>query len=70
MLEFWVQSRERLGLTRKDFGRLAGASPESVYSWENKKSRLTFRGDSKAKIVALRGMRKAEVWEKLDQMEK
>ena len=62
--------RQRLGISRGDFGSLVGASANSVYLWENKEGRLTFQGDTKARIVALRGMRKAEVWEKLDQMEK
>ncbi len=62
--------RERLGISREDFGSLVGASPQSVYLWENKKGRLTFRGDTKASIVALRGTSKADAWKKLDEMEK
>jgi len=65
-----IQSiRKRLGISREDFGSLVGASPQSVYLWENKEGRLTFRGDTKARIVALRGMRKADAWKQLDEME-
>ncbi len=60
--------RERLGISRDDFGSLVGVSANSTYLWENKEGMLTFQGDTKARIVALRGMRKADVWKRLEEM--
>ena len=58
--------RERLGLSPGDFGKLVGVSRLTVYQWEKKQGRLNFRGDSKARIVEVRGMKKAEAVKKLE----
>ena len=61
--------RERLGISRDGFAKLVGVSPNSVYLWENKEGRLQFRGDTKARIVALRKMTKAETQRQLGEMD-
>lgn len=60
-----VAIRERLDLTQAQLGELAGVGGQTVYMWETKKGRLKFRGDTKARLVHLRGLKKAEVAEKL-----
>jgi len=60
--------RERLQLSQAEFGKLVGVHKLSVYQWEHKEGRLSFRGDAKAKIVAVRKMTKKEAWEKLEEM--
>lgn len=52
--------RARLGLSQADFARLVGVNGQSVYMWEHKEGRLTFRGDTKARIVAARKLTKKE----------
>ena len=61
--------RRRLGLSQAEFAQLAGVSSVSVNQWEHKAGRLTFRGDSKANIVAVRKMSKIEARKKLDEMQ-
>jgi DNA-binding transcriptional regulator YiaG len=62
--------RRRLGLSQAEFAQLAGVSSVSVFQWEHKAGRLTFRGDSKANIVAVRKMSKIEARKKLDEMQR
>jgi len=61
--------RSRLGLSQAAFAELVGVHKLSVYQWEHKEGRLSFRGDAKAKIVAVRKMTKKEAWEKLEEVE-
>lgn len=56
-------NRKRLGLSAADFGLLVGASGQSVYLWEQGKSRPNDK--SLAAISALRGVGKREVAERL-----
>ena len=57
--------RSRLGLSQAAFAELVGVHKLSVYQWEHKEGRLSFRGDGKARIVAVRKMTKKEAWGKL-----
>ena len=51
-------NRKRLGLSADDFGMLVGASGQSVYLWEQGKSKP--RATNLAAIAALRGIGKRE----------
>lgn len=50
--------RKKLGLSAADFGKLAGASAQSIYSWEAGKT--VPRKSQQATIAGLRGMGKKE----------
>ena len=58
--------RERLGLSRAEFGTLLGVSAQTIYNWE--------RGDTRprdaqiAKIAAVRGIGKREAGQRLKQV--
>lgn len=56
-------NRKRLGLSAADFGRLVGATGQSVYSWEAGTSKP--RSNNLAAIAALRGIGKREALERL-----
>lgn len=56
-------NRKRLGLSAADFGKLVGATGQSVYAWEAGKSKP--RGQNLAAIAALRGIGKRDVAERL-----
>lgn len=56
--------RARLGLSAVDFGRLVGASGQSIYNWESGKARP--RAAHHAALGALRSMGKREAIERLD----
>ena len=62
-----ASNRKRLGLTADQFGRLVGATGQSVYSWEAGKS--VPRGKSLAAIASLRGVGKKEVAKRLEQLD-
>ena len=57
--EGMANNRKRLGLSAQDFGLLIGATGQSVYAWEQGKSKP--RAKSLAAIAALRGLGKREV---------
>lgn len=54
-----ASNRKRLGLSAHDFGLLVGASGQSVYLWEQGKSKP--RAKALAAIAALRGVGRREV---------
>lgn len=56
--------RAKLGLSAQDFGRLAGASGQSIYNWEQGKN--TPRREQAQKIAALRGVGKKEAQSRLE----
>jgi DNA-binding transcriptional regulator YiaG len=58
--------RKRLGLSRNDFGRLLGVSPQSVYNWENDEARP--RDEAMAALVAVRKLGKREAERRLEMM--
>ena len=53
-----LAQRKRLGLSAAEAGKLLGVSDQSVYKWENGKTRP--RASQFAAIAALRGMSKKE----------
>jgi DNA-binding transcriptional regulator YiaG len=56
--------RARLGLSASDFGRLVGASGQSVYNWEAGKT--VPRGNQQAALAAVRGLGKKEAAKRLE----
>jgi len=59
--------RVRLGLSASDFGRLVGASGQSVYNWETGKA--VPREAQKSAIAAVRGLGKREAARRLEQLD-
>lgn len=55
--------RQRLGLSAQDFGKLIGASANSVYAWES--GTTTPRHEQVAKIAALRAVGKRDATQRL-----
>lgn len=62
-----ASNRHRLSLSAENFGRLVGASAQSVYSWEQGKSKP--RARNLAAIAALRGIGKREAAKRLAALE-
>jgi DNA-binding transcriptional regulator YiaG len=56
--------RSRLGLSASDFGRLAGASGQSIYNWETGKA--VPRRAQQARLVELRSLGKREAQARLE----
>jgi DNA-binding transcriptional regulator YiaG len=56
--------RAKLGLSAQDFGRLAGASGQSIYNWEQGKN--VPRREQAQRIAALRGLGKKEARSRLE----
>jgi DNA-binding transcriptional regulator YiaG len=59
--------RRKLGLSQKEFGQLAGVSIGAVTQWERKSGALKLRGATKAALLSIRGIGKAEARKRLDQ---
>lgn len=59
-----ASNRKRLGLSAEDFGRLVGASGQSVYLWESGKTKP--RPGNLTAIASLRGIGKREVAARLE----
>ena len=66
--EGMLSNRKRLGLSAADFGLLVGATGQSVYSWEQGKSKP--RAKALAAIAALRGVGKREVAKRLQALKR
>ena len=60
--------REKLGLSAADYGRLAGLSAQTIYSYESAKSKP--RPAQLAKLVAVRGLGKREATRRLALLER
>lgn len=58
--------RAKLNLSQAELAALLGVSGQSVYQWEHKEGRLTFRGSTRAAIVALRKMNRKEAQKRLE----
>lgn len=58
--------RAKLGLSASEFGRLAGASGQSIYNWESEKNAP--RAQQIERIAALRGLGKREAKARLEAM--
>ena len=56
--------RARLGLSAADFGRLVGASGQSIYNWEAGKA--VPRAGQQAALAAVRGLGKREAAKRLE----
>lgn len=56
--------RARLGLSAADFGRLIGASGQSVYNWEAGKA--VPRGTQQAALASVRGLGKREAARRIE----
>jgi DNA-binding transcriptional regulator YiaG len=56
--------RARLGLSAADFGKLIGASGQSIYNWEAGKAMP--RANQKAALVSVRGLGKREAAKRLE----
>ena len=56
--------RARLGLSAADFGRLVGASGQSIYNWEAGKA--VPRAAQRASLAAMRGVGKREAAKRLE----
>ncbi|MCF7837398.1 MAG: helix-turn-helix domain-containing protein [Candidatus Marinimicrobia bacterium] len=50
--------RAKLGLSRKDYARLAGVSEQAIYRWENTEGPLTLRGQAKTGLAKALTFRK------------
>ncbi len=61
-----ASNRRRLGLSAAQFGQLIGASGQSVYAWEQGKSKP--HAKNLAAIAALRGIGKREAEARLEAM--
>lgn len=63
----WLHShREKLGLSASDYARLVGVSAQSVYLWEQGKTRP--RRSQLESLAEVRSLSKREAWHKLDAM--
>ena len=51
--------RKRLGISRKDFGKLVGVKQSSIYLWENGKNEP--RNAAKARLIQLRKIGKRQL---------
>lgn len=56
--------RARLGLSAADFGRLVGASGQSIYNWETGKA--VPRASQQASLAAVRGLGKRDAAKRLE----
>lgn len=59
-------TRDKLRLSQADFAKLVGVSTQTVYQWEHKEGRLSFRGNAKTAIVAVRKFNRKEAQQQLE----
>ena len=57
--------RAKLKLSQGDLARLVGVNSQTVYQWEHKEGRLTFRGNAKAAIVAVRKLDRKQAQQRI-----
>jgi len=57
--------RTKLKLSQGELAKLVGVNSQTVYQWEHKEGRLTFRGNAKAAIVAVRKLDRKQAQQKL-----
>ena len=58
--------RAKLKLSQGDLARLVGVNSQTVYQWEHKEGRLTFRGNAKAAIVAVRKLDRKQAQQRIE----
>lgn len=64
----WLQAhRERLELSAADYAALVGVSPQTIYNWEQGKSRP--QPEQLEAWAAVRRLGKREAWRRLEEME-
>jgi DNA-binding transcriptional regulator YiaG len=59
--------REKLGLSAADYGALVGVTGQTIYNWEQGRSRP--RPAQLASLMHVRGLGKREAWRRLEQAE-
>lgn len=65
----WLKKhREKLGFSAEDYGKLAGVSAQSIYMWEQGKSKP--REAQLAKLAAVRGIGRREAEARLELIDK
>ena len=62
--------RDKFGLSQRELALLLDVNAQTVYQWEHKEGRLSFRGDAKASIVGLRKLTPSEVANRLDAVDR
>lgn len=66
----WVVAlRKRLGVSQSGLAELLGLNTQTVYQWEHKPGQLQFRGDTRDRILALRGVSRPEAQQRLAQLQ-
>ena len=60
--------RRKLGLTQDELGKLTGVSLGGVRAWERQQGMLKLKDASKAAILSIKGIGKAEARKRLDAM--
>ncbi len=60
-----VRMRKRLGLSQAALAEVLGLNTQTVYQWEHKKGQLQFRGDTRQRLLELRGLGKREAQQRL-----
>lgn len=58
--------RSKLGLSQAELAKLLDVNSQTVYQWEHKEGRLSFRGNAKAAILAVRKLSRQEAQQRLD----
>jgi len=61
--------RAKLGLSQAQLAQLLGVNSQTVYQWEHKQGRLSFRGNAKAAIVEVRKLDRKEAQKRLVALE-
>lgn len=61
--------RDKFGLSQAELALLLNVNPQTVYQWEHREGRLSFRGDAKAAIIELRKLTAIEVASRLDALD-
>jgi len=61
--------RAKLNLSQAELAKLLGVNSQTVYQWEHKQGRLSFRGNAKASIVAVRKLDRKEAQKRLAALE-
>ena len=59
--------REKLDLSAADYAGLVGVTGQTIYNWEQGKSKP--RDEQLASLVAVRGLGKREAWKRLEMLE-
>ena len=58
--------RSKLGLSQVELAKLLDVNSQTVYQWEHKEGRLSFRGNAKAALIAIRKLNRQEAQQRLE----